>query len=79
MSDNVIKFPYKMRRTAKPVATVCELAAEQFEDLVIMGQNKQGDVQMITTLKDPADILWYMEAARFGIMHGGVEEDELYE
>ena len=79
MSDNIIKFPYKMRRTTKPVATVCELAAEQFDQLVIMGQNKQGDVQMITTLKDPADVLWYMEAARFGIMQGLEEEDELYE
>jgi hypothetical protein len=33
---------------------------------------------MITTLADPADILWYMEAARFGIMQG-LEEDEIYE
>ena len=79
MSDNIIKFPYKMRRTAKPVSLVCEMAAETFEQLVIMGQNKQGQVQMITTLKDPADILWYMEAARFGIMQGLEEEEEIYE
>jgi hypothetical protein len=54
------------------------MAAETFEQLVIMGQNKQGQVQMITTLKDPADVLWYMEAARFGIMQG-LEEEEIYE
>jgi hypothetical protein len=30
-------------------------------------------------LKDPADILWYMEAARFGIMQGLEEEEEIYE
>ena len=78
MSDNVIKFPYKMRRTVKPVSVVCEMAAEEFEQLVIMGQNKKGQVQMITTLGDPADVLWYMEAARFGIMQG-LEEEEVYE
>ena len=78
MSDNVIKFPYKMKRTDKPVASVCDMASETFEQIVIMGQNKQGQVQMITTLKDPADVLWYMEAARFGIMQG-LEEEEVYE
>ena len=67
-----------MRRTVKPVPLVCEMAAETFEQLVIMGQNKQGQVQMITTLKDPADILWYMEAARFGILQG-LEEEVMYE
>jgi len=79
MSDNVIKFPYKIKRINKPVPLVCEMASESFEQIVIMGQNKQGQVQMITTLKDPADVLWYMEAARFGIMQGLEEEDELYE
>ena len=34
MSDNVIQFPYKMRRTDKPVPRVCELAAEQFEQII---------------------------------------------
>ena len=78
MSDYIIKFPYKMRRTVKPVSLVCEMAAEEFEQLVIMGQNKKGQVQMITTLGDPADVLRYMEAARFGIMQG-LEEEEVYE
>jgi hypothetical protein len=66
MSDNIIKFPYKMRRTVKPVPLVCEMAAETFEQLVIMGQNKQGQVQMITTLKDPADVLNHARIRRGG-------------
>ena len=50
MSDNVIQFPYKIRRTVKPVPMVCELAAEQFDQIVVLGTNKKDKmVQMITT------------------------------
>ena len=76
MSDNVIQFPYKMRRTAKPVPTVCELAAEQFEQIIVLGMSKEDKmVQMITTMRDPADVLWHLESAKFGIMQG-LEEEE---
>tara|TARA_R100000541_G_scaffold36007_1_gene44133 strand:+ start:1376 stop:1615 length:240 start_codon:yes stop_codon:yes gene_type:complete len=76
MSDNVIPFPYKMKRTVKPVPLVCELAAEQFEQIVVLGSSKEdGLVQMITTMKDPAEVLWHLESAKFGIMYG-LEEEE---
>ena len=76
MSDNVIKFPYKMRRTVKPVPMVCELAADQFEQIVVLGTSKDdGMVQMITTIKDPAEVLWHLESAKFSIMQG-LEEEE---
>ena len=76
MSDNVINFPYKMKRTVKPVPLVCEMAAEQFDQIVILGSSdKDGMVQMITTMKDPADVLWHIESAKFAIMHG-LEEEE---
>tara|TARA_R100000935_G_scaffold11366_1_gene22892 strand:- start:163 stop:402 length:240 start_codon:yes stop_codon:yes gene_type:complete len=76
MSDNVINFPYKMKRTVKPVPLVCEMAAEQFDQIVILGSSdKDGFVQMITTMKDPADVLWHIESAKFAIMHG-LEEEE---
>ena len=76
MSDNVINFPYKMKRTVKPVPLVCEMAAKQFDQIVILGSNdKDGFVQMITTMKDPADVLWHIESAKFAIMHG-LEEEE---
>ena len=77
MSDNVIQFPYKIRRTVKPVPTVCNLAAEQFEQIIVLGMSK-GDnmVQMITTMRDPADVLWHLESAKFGIMQGLEEEEE---
>ena len=50
-------------------------AGETFKHVVIMGENKEGQVQMITTIADPAEVLWYMEAARFGIMTGGLEDE----
>jgi hypothetical protein len=74
--SNVVSFPAnKIEKTLDPVPKVCELAAENFKDLIILGQNKDGAVQMVTTIHDPAEIFWYMEAARFGIMLGG-EDDE---
>ena len=77
MSDNVIQFPYKMRRTDKPVPRVCELAAEQFEQIIVLGTSKEDKmVQMITTMRDPADVLWHLESAKFGIMQGLEEEEE---
>ena len=76
MSDNVINFPYKMRRTVKPVPMVCEMAADQFDQIVILGTSKEDHmVQMITTIKDPAEVLWHLESAKFGIMNG-LEEEE---
>ena len=32
MSDNILKFPYKIRRTEKPVEVVCQIAADCFEE-----------------------------------------------
>jgi hypothetical protein len=74
--NNVVSFPiHKITKTTDPVAFVCNAAGEAFKDVVIMGENKEGQVQMITTISDPAEILWYMEAARFGIMTGGIEDE----
>ena len=77
MSDNILKFPYKVRKTVKPVPLVCEIAAQQFDQVMIVGTNtKDGYVQMITTMKDPAEVLWHLESAKFGIMNGLEEEEE---
>jgi hypothetical protein len=76
MSDNVIQFPYKMKRTVKPVPLVCEMAAEQFDQIVILGSSKEDRmVSMVTTMKDPAEVLWHLESAKFAIMNGMEEEE----
>lgn len=72
--DNVVYLKHKLERTKDPVPRVCELASKNFENLIILGQNHEGNVQMITTVHDPAEVLWYFEAARFSMMLG--EEDD---
>jgi len=76
MSDNILKFPYKIRRTEKPVEVVCQIAADCFEEIIIVGTTKDGQIQMITTIKNSADVLWSLENARHAIMQGLEEEDE---
>lgn len=75
MSDNVIPFRHKVKKTVEPVPAVCEVAGQIFKEIIIMGENHEGQVQMITTVSDPAEVLWYMEAARFGIMTGGIDDE----
>ena len=76
MTDNVLSFPInRVEKVRAPVPDVCATAAENFEEIIILGQNKEGAVQMITTVHDPAEILWYFEAARFGIMLGATDSD----
>lgn len=72
--ENVVYLKNRVSRTKDPVPKVCELAAETFEQILILGQNKEGAVQMVTTIHDPAEMLWFMEAARFGIMLGADDE-----
>ncbi len=74
MTDNVIPFN-KIKKTREPVPVICELAGAAFKSVIIMGENHEGDVQMVTTVSDPAEVLWYMEAARFGIMTGNMEDE----
>ena len=75
MTDNVLSFPInRVEKARAPVPDVCATAAENFEEIIILGQNKDGAIQMITTVHDPAEIFWYFEAARFGIMLGASEE-----
>ena len=77
MNDKIISFPlHRVRKTRDPVPVICDVAGKVFKDLIILGENHEGDVQMITTVSDPAEVLWYMEAARFGIMTGGVEDEQ---
>ena len=76
MTDKVISFPvHLVKKTQDPVPMVCGVASEVFKEIIIMGENHDGAVQMITTVSDPAEVLWYMEAARFGIMTGGLEDE----
>ena len=81
MSDNVLKFPYKLKSTKLPIETVCDMAKKRLDKVVIAGVTKQGQVQLITTFQDPAEVLYYLEMAKTGLMQGMVlmEEGEIDE
>ena len=75
MKDNVIHLD-RIRRTKNPVRSVCKLAAEEFRELVIIGEDKDGKIQMITTMPEPADLLWFLKVCEHGIFSRGVEEED---
>ena len=75
MTNKVVPFnPHRLQRTKDPVAEVCNTAGEAFKRVLILGENQDGQVQMLTTVEDVSEVLWYMEAARFAIMTGAVDE-----
>ena len=81
MSDNVLKFPDKLKRTQLPLARVCDMAKARLDNVVIAGVTDQGQVQLLTTFQDPAEVLYYLETAKMGLMQGMglMEEGEIDE
>ena len=80
MSDNVLKFPYKLKRTQMPLERVCDMAKARLDKVVIAGVTDQGQVQLLSTFQDPAEVLYYLETAKMGLMQGMVlEEGEIDE
>ena len=73
--DNVVYLHSKLVFKADPVPTVCELAGQMLKDVVIMGEAEDGTIKMMTTQPDPAEILFYLESAKFAIMAGGGLDD----
>ena len=75
-SDNVVYLNNKLKFTQDPVPMVCELAGQTLKDVVILGEADDGTVKMMTTQPDPAEILFYLESAKFAIMAAGGLDDE---
>ena len=76
MSDNVLKFPYKLKKTQLPLERVCDMAKARLNKVVIAGVTDQGQVQLLTTFQDPAEVLYYLESAKMGLMQGMVLMEE---
>ena len=72
-SDNVIPFKRKELEYKKgTVDTVCAVAGQILEDVLIVGMAKDGTVKMMTTQEDVADILFYRESAKYAMMSEGL-------
>lgn len=74
--DNVIYLHSKLVFKKDPVPTVCEVAGQMLKDVVILGEAEDGTIKMMTTQPDPAEIIYYLENAKYAILAGGMDDDE---
>lgn len=74
MSDNIINFD-AIRKSKDPVKKVCDIASKEFKELIIIGEDNEGELKMITTLEHYADITYIMEVIKLGLITKGAEEN----
>jgi hypothetical protein len=74
-NDNVINFE-KILKTKDPVKKVCDIASKEFNDLMIIGEDKNGELRMITTMDNYADMTFMIEIIKLGILTKGGEDNE---
>ena len=74
-NDNVINFE-KILKTKDPVKKVCDIASKEFNDLMIIGEDKNGELRMITTMDNYADMTFMIEIIKLGILTKGGENNE---
>lgn len=66
MNDNIINFPVK---THESVDIVLELALrEDLEKVVIIGETKEGEYYLGSSMYDAKQILWLMEILKKTLM-----------
>tara|TARA_R100001510_G_scaffold21585_1_gene18901 strand:- start:189 stop:422 length:234 start_codon:yes stop_codon:yes gene_type:complete len=74
MNDNIINFD-AIRKSKDPVKKVCDMASKEFKELIIIGEDNEGELKMITTLENYADITYIMEVIKLGLITKGAEEN----
>tara|TARA_A100001201_G_scaffold94461_1_gene81912 strand:- start:634 stop:867 length:234 start_codon:yes stop_codon:yes gene_type:complete len=74
MKDNIINFE-EIRKAKNPVKKVCDIASKEFKELIIIGEDNEGELKMITTLENYADITYIMEIIKLGLITKGAEEN----
>lgn len=75
MSDNIINFE-KILKTKDPVKKVCDIASRDFREVILIGEDKNGELRMITTLDNYADMMYMMEIIKMGLITKGAEGNE---
>ena len=74
MSNNIIDFDL-IRKAKNPVKKVCDIASKEFKELIVIGEDNEGQLKMITTLENYADITYIMEVIKLGLITKGAEEN----
>jgi hypothetical protein len=75
MNDNIINFE-SIRKSKDPVKKVCDIASKEFNDLMIIGEDKNGELRMVTTMDNYADMTFMLEIIKLGILTKGGEQNE---
>ena len=77
MSDdnNVVYLHSKLEFKKDPVPTVCEEAGQILKDVDILGAAEDGTIKMMTTQPDPAEIIYYLENAKYCLLAGGMDDE----
>ena len=75
MSDNIINFE-KILKTKDPVKKVCDIASKEFREVILIGEDRNGELRMITTLDNYADMMYMMEIIKMGLITKGAEGHE---
>lgn len=73
--DKIVYLKHRLKLTKKPVVSVCEIAGDLLEDVVIMGKARDGTIKMMTTQPDSAELLYYLETAKYALLSGEMDED----
>ena len=74
MSSNIIDFDL-IRKAKNPVKKVCDIASKEFKELIVIGEDKDGELRMITTLENYADITYIMEVIKLGLITKGGQDN----
>ena len=75
MSDNIINFE-KILKTKDPVKKVCDIASREFREVILIGEDRNGELRLITTLDNYADMMYMMEIIKMGLITKGAEGNE---
>ena len=75
MKDNIITLD-SIRKTKDPVARIWDLASKEFKELLLIGEDKDGQLKIVTTIEEPADMLYMLEIVKLGLITKGAEQDE---
>ena len=75
MSDNIINFE-KILKTKDPVKKVCDIASREFREVFLIGEDRNGELRLITTLDNYADMMYMMEIIKMGLITKGAEGNE---
>ena len=74
--DNVVYLNNVMKLSTNPVPVLCEIAGGMLKDVLILGEDEDGTIKMITTQPDTAELLFYLKSAEYALMAGGMDEDD---